>query len=138
MLRMVAWRVVLPVLRRTVAVRTLVDWMSPKRSRGQSGTAGPQPRVEVIRYFIANGGRLLISGNCLERGLLLYRFLSEANASPRLVLGVAKGDVRIEGHAWVELDGEPLADPTTARYVAVMLFEAGTDVRSLREQCEHA
>lgn len=136
-LRMMAWRIALPLLRRAVPVRTLVGWMSPKRSIAAGDTARQQ-RVDAIRYFIGYGGRVLVSTNCLERSLMLYRFLAEAGAAPRLVLGVTREDARVEGHAWVELDGEPLGDTTTGRFVPVMLFEAGTTVRSLREQCEHA
>lgn len=136
-LRMMAWRMALPLLRRTVPVRALVGWMSPRRPIGLSDAARRQ-RVDAIRYFIAQGGRLVVSTNCLERSLMLYRFLAEAGAAPRLVLGVTREDARVEGHAWVELDGEPLGDTTTGKFVPVMLFEAGTAVRSLREQCEHA
>jgi hypothetical protein len=135
--RMVAWRIVLPILRRTVPVRTLVRWMTPDRSAA-SGVDARRQRLEIIRYFLARGGRALISTNCLERSLLLYKILAEVDAAPRLVLGVARDQAGVDGHAWVEIDGQALGDATTGRFVAVMLFEAGATGRPLREQCEHA
>ena len=123
--RAFGWRLVLPILKHTVPLRTLARWMSA------TPAASPEPsavvrrvRVEAVRHLLAQGGRLVISGNCLERSLVLSRLLGEAGAAPRLVMGVNREGTTVGGHAWIELDGEPLADATTDRFLPVMVFGA--------------
>lgn len=48
--------------------------------------------------------------NCLERSLVMYRFLCLAGAEPQLALGVRKCGHTVDGHVWVVVDGQPLAD----------------------------
>jgi len=64
-------------------------------------------------------------GNCLERSLILYRYLARANADPRLVVGMGKPDEFI-GHVWVTVDGRPLLDSpeTLHAYTEVVRFGA--------------
>jgi Transglutaminase-like superfamily/Coenzyme PQQ synthesis protein D (PqqD) len=50
----------------------------------------------------------------LERGLVAYRYLSRAGASPELVVGVAKEMQGVHGHVWVTVDGRAVHDsPST-------------------------
>jgi hypothetical protein len=138
-LRAIAWRLVLPILKHVIPLRTLARWMSatpPASSRDLA--AARQLRVHALREMLVRGGRLVISGNCLERSLVLYRFLGEVGAAPGLVMGVNKEGAAVEGHAWIELDGEPLADETARRFVPVMVFEAGGSARPLLDQCASA
>jgi hypothetical protein len=51
------------------------------------------------------------SGNCLERSLVLYRYLSGAGADPELLVGVRRGEEEVRGHAWVTLHGAPVEEP---------------------------
>ena len=71
----------------------------------------------VARLSRASGG------NCLARSLVLYRYLSRADADPRLVVGMAKPDEYL-GHVWVTVDGRPLLEtPETLRgYEEVTTF----------------
>jgi hypothetical protein len=48
--------------------------------------------------------------NCLERGLVAYRYLARAGASPELVIGVAKSAQGVHGHVWVTIDGRAVHD----------------------------
>jgi hypothetical protein len=74
--------------------------------------------LEVVR----RGGRLLVSRNCLERSLVLYRCLSSAGAEPHLIVGVAKEQGVVAGHTWVELDGDPVDDSQSRNYERVAEF----------------
>ena len=62
-------------------------------------------------------------GNCLARSLVLYRYLSRADADPRLVVGMAKPD-QLLGHVWVTVDGRPLLETpeTLGSYTEVVSF----------------
>jgi hypothetical protein len=65
--------------------------------------------------------------HCVARSLLLYRELSRAGASPCLCVGLRKRDTAVEGHAWVELEGRPVAERDTgdARFEATCRFGRG-------------
>jgi hypothetical protein len=62
--------------------------------------------------------------DCLQRSLLLYRVLSRAGADPTLTVGFQQIDGRIQGHAWVAVDGRPLneSDANLARFTSALSF----------------
>lgn len=122
--RAIGWRLALPVLKYAVPLRTLARWMAAQPASAWSAESR-QARLASVRQLLTHGGRLVISGNCLERSLVLYRFLGEAGASPTLVMGLNRDDATVGGHAWVELDGEPVAAETVGQFVPVLTFGPG-------------
>ncbi len=114
----VGWLTVLPLLKRFVSLPRLARFMW---SRGSS--QGRRPEREQRAIAIVRGLSRSSGGNCLDRSLILYRFLSRANADPALVAGTGKsGD--FVGHAWVEVEGRPLLEnrQTLAQYVEMMRY----------------
>jgi len=113
-------RVLLPVLKRSLPIRVLSRWMwvAPR----EESHPRQRERVEQLRDFAANAGRVFVSTNCLERSLFFYRQLSRAGAAPTLILGASAAKARVAGHAWVEVDGAPFADTESAAYVPVVAF----------------
>ena len=66
-------------------------------------------------------------GNCLERGLVTYRYLSALNAEPVLVVGVSReSDRGVKGHAWVSVDGRPVGETAAEVAEFVRFMEFGT------------
>jgi hypothetical protein len=63
-------------------------------------------------------------GRCLQRSLLLYRFLSENSAAPPARHRREPNGGRVEGHAWVLVDDAPVGEPPSiARaFVPVAVF----------------
>jgi hypothetical protein len=115
------WRVSLPLLKRVLKVSTLARfmWSPPAVPLDERGR---RQRVELVRGVVTSAGRLLVSTNCLERSLVLYRLLSQADAQPALVLGARRGSPSVAGHAWVELGGEPVFEPDRDAYTAIVAF----------------
>jgi hypothetical protein len=104
-LRMSSWVLVLPLAKRVFPVERLARFMW----RDGRGLRIPEQESYVIRL----GCRLTrFSGsNCLERSLILYRYLGSGGADPTLVLGVGTGEGQQRlGHAWLVVDGAPLID----------------------------
>ena len=102
-------------------------------------TARPRARsVEShdIEAVLRIGGRLWrdSSAPCLERSVCVHRQLGLSGAEPQLVLGLASDH---RGHAWVELDGRALLEPSDPqrRFQELMRFDSAgtlltaTDVR---------
>ena len=96
-LRLLAWRLALAILKRTIPITTLVRWMARPTRSSKSDT---RRIVELVDWLYApRGDRDL--GNCLDRSLVLYRYLSRDEPGTRLVLGMRRGSSELEGHAWV-------------------------------------
>lgn len=123
---MLGWRLVLPVLKRALPLPRLVALMA------RGAPAAPDPRVEPERV-VRLARRLFrprIPGadNCLERSLLVFRYLLRAGAAPELVCGVERtGAAGVEGHAWVEAGGRPVTDAAeaVARFAPIVRFGPG-------------
>lgn len=118
-LRALGWRVSLPVLKYLLPIGTLTRlmWAKPRGGEGR-----PPGRPDAVLNAWRSGGRLLVSPNCLERSLLLYRLLSREGANPTIVFGVDRGTETVAGHAWVEIDGAVIHDTGTADYTRVATF----------------
>jgi hypothetical protein len=129
---MFAWSLVLPVLKYTVSLPRLVRLMGcrPGRERDR--------RVEgqIIRFAwaIYRARPRRNRDNCLERSLLVLRYLSRAGAEPRLRIGARRRD-EVLGHAWVVLDDRPLFESVTSLdgFVVLAEFADGRRVSSEAE-----
>jgi hypothetical protein len=91
---------------------------SPVVVRAPDGGA-PAPPARPVR--LARARRLarvvalaarhgVMSGNCLSRSLTLLDLMAREGLGGELRIGVRTGDVGIDAHAWVELDGRVLND----------------------------
>jgi hypothetical protein len=49
---------------------------------------------------------------CLQRSLMLYWLLNRRNLEPSLRIGVDKADAKLLAHAWVEINGQPIGEPS--------------------------
>ena len=105
---MLGWRLVLPILKRIVPLPTL--------ARAMRGRRGPRPEREerVVRLagWIYGSRRLTGRDNCLERSLVLYRYLCRTNVETRLIVGFREGERALEGHAWVAVGDRSLGAET--------------------------
>ena len=122
--RMLGWRIVLPVLKRAIPLRSLVRlmWSDARLPAGVSREA--VVRLAGVVYKPDPAGT---RGNCLERSLLVYRYLAQACSDPTLVVGVDPSDGGVRGHAWVLVDGRPVHDSAEflARQTPLVSFGAG-------------
>jgi hypothetical protein len=139
-----AWRIVLfaaavPLLLRLVRIDRLGDWIEPRREppAGDPRTSGEAYRATARRIDrLRQGGRPLVRSGCLVRGITLYRFLRRAGAPVTLHFGMGLIGMEMNagidadtadgfaGHCWVELAGEPFAEPRDPRplYVEMLRF----------------
>jgi hypothetical protein len=122
--RMLGWALVLPVLKFAVPLPRLVRfvWAGPRGTTPRCSER--EARIVALAQRVYRPGLRPDQGRCLQRSLLLYRFLSENSAAPRLVIGVSRTAGRVEGHAWVLVDDAPVGEPPNiARaFVPVAVF----------------
>jgi hypothetical protein len=112
--RMCLWRAVLPALKRRMSLSRLVRMMwagpgLPRRSRER------EARIAELASVVFRSEHRSRSGNCLERSLVLYRYLSAAGAEPELVVGLRPSGAAVRrGHAWITIGGSAVAETQDA------------------------
>lgn len=107
--RTTGWVVVLPVLKRVLPLPRLVRLMHrPPRLAARD----PARESEVVALLdrLYRYGRVPRRHNCLERSLIMYRYLSELAAEPALNIALARDRSSLTGHAWVVVDDHPVAE----------------------------
>jgi hypothetical protein len=55
-----------------------------------------------------------VGGTCLVRSFTLWALLLRRGSPARVQVGMRKRDGKIEGHAWVELSGQPVNESPEA------------------------
>ncbi|MGC4081797.1 MAG: lasso peptide biosynthesis B2 protein [Vicinamibacterales bacterium] len=125
--RIAAWCCVLRVLKHVMPLPRLVTLVRKSGSARQRDARQEQRIVTLARW----GSRLTqwsSDGDCFERALVTYRYLTAMNADPVFVVGLAPATAgRIQGHAWVVLDGVPLHDTKAALAEFEVMVSFGAD-----------
>jgi hypothetical protein len=128
--RMTAWAIALRVLKRVVPLARLTRAMW-RDSSSRKSPHGVEEIVALVRRA-CRLARLRRQTNCLERSLIGYRYLAAANASPRLVTGVRRVGQEVHGHAWVEVDGQPVLETREiGTFVPLVAFGKGGEREEL-------
>lgn len=125
--RMFAWSLVLPVLKHALPLPRLARLMWSERA----GERRPKQEAQVatLARWIYRLRPLAWRDNCLERSLLVYRYLSRSGAEPRLVVAVGLDDEGVAGHVWVTVDGEPVNDSRAGLQVFSPVVTFGAHAR---------
>jgi hypothetical protein len=125
-LRMVGWRAVLPLLKRRLSLGRLVRLMHAG-GKSHSPPEELQARIAELARVVYRSQHFSRRGNCLERSLVMYRYLSAAGADPELVVGMRRGEDALRGHAWVSVHGNPIEEPPDSLEGLVQIVAFGGD-----------
>ncbi len=124
--RMLTWAIALQVLRYLLSLPRLVQLMTRSAHARSRHDAADRQRVLALAHALY-GPLAPPDSGCLQRSLLIFRFLGETGASPRLVVGVRKVAGRVLGHCWVTVDGERVGEPADTSRDYSMIFESGSE-----------
>lgn len=124
-LRAITWLVVLPFLKRRLALPKLVRtvWTPPRKAARDP--VQERDVVALVRALYRLRG-VVADDNCLERSLVTYRLLARLSAEPTLIAGMRKDGADPRGHVWVAVDGEPVreSEALLRELVPIMSFDA--------------
>jgi hypothetical protein len=121
--------ILLRPLKHVVPLPVLVRLMRPRQPRDDRPHRDAIVR-ELATYLSRRGPiPFRAPGNCLERSLGAYRLLCSASADPHLVIGVRASSDGVDGHVWIELDGQLFGDDPArvAGYAPIASFNAHGD-----------
>ena len=126
--KVLLWALVLPGLKHVLSVRSLAAIMH-RPPRTISRDALHEGRIVTFARWGARLARWKRGGNCLERGLIAYRYLCVAGARPTLVVGVGRDVQGVIGHAWVLVDGRLVGEHQSSIQPYTPVFAFGPDGR---------
>jgi len=116
--RMAFWVVVVSLTVKFSSFPKLFKTLTPsERPRTLSGEKETQELLVRALDRVLRVDFLTFTTICWKRSAVLYRFLRLAGQPARLLVGVRKtSDGKLDGHAWVEIDGVPIAEKTMPQY----------------------
>lgn len=135
--RVFGWALVLPVLKHAIPVKSLASVMH-QGTRTISRDAARERQIVTFARWAARITRWRSGGNCLERGLIAYRYLCGAGARPTLVVGIGRIHTGVAGHAWVLVDGQLVGEPRSSVESYTPVFAFGPDGRLQTESPDSA
>jgi hypothetical protein len=108
MIQFWAWAAILRPLKHVFSFRWLVRVVQSRASMRLDAMR----MSEIVKYLSAiDRFPRRPPANCYERSLAAYRLLAKAGARPELRIGVRRPAAgRLDGHVWVLLDGQPVAE----------------------------
>lgn len=86
----------------------------PKVASRAAIPLGKKSRVDIdtLAWCVgAAAGTHMVFVRCLERSLTLQRLLRRQGVHAQLRIGVRSTEGSIEAHAWIEVEGRPIAEP---------------------------
>lgn len=108
------------VLRRQPSIHPTTQ--SPRR-----GDAGDEAAVirDAARMVDAAARYTPMSATCLPKSLVLQQLLRREGIETALRIGVRKAGAALDGHAWLEYRGVPVADPPSVHDCFTVLHADG-------------
>ncbi|MCS6327268.1 MAG: lasso peptide biosynthesis B2 protein [Nitrospira sp.] len=96
-----------------ISLKRLLHWLACKPSPDHKGEAS----IESVVYYLDRWLAILPyhpKGNCFPRALTLFFFACRAGLAVQFNCGVMKCDQRLEGHAWLMLNGRDFLEPSSS------------------------
>jgi len=120
--RMAAVAAWVPVLMRVTSLPRAMTVLDPGLGPRAAGATVLERHLRVAEGLFRDARRRLGS-NCMRRSLVLFRFLRRAGFGAEIVFGIKRGgDKGLDGHAWIELDGEPILEDGDPRAEFSVVF----------------
>jgi hypothetical protein len=122
--RMALWVSILSLLVKLRPLPRALELVSA-RSKGSSHEPPEETTQRLARAMdmLLRADLLVFKPICWKRAAVLHRFLALNGITSRIVFGVRKGPQgEIDGHAWLESDGEPILEATAPNYKVTYAF----------------
>jgi Transglutaminase-like superfamily len=121
----------LGVLKHVVSLQQLARWAWHDARNPRDADAERRVMVAVARLRQWFGH----DHDCLQSSLLLYRELSRLGANPTLTVGFRRQNDRLEGHAWIFLDGRAIPGGSSEQtFTSALHFGRGGMLVSGRDE----
>ena len=124
LLRMAWWVAVLSVTARCYSLPRALEIVAGKQNSGRrlNEAANREDLARAIDLLLS-ADFLIFKPICWKRAAVLHRYLSRNGTPTRIIFGVRnESDGKVDGHAWLEADGQPILETTPPDYVVTYSF----------------
>jgi hypothetical protein len=112
------WGAVLSVTARCYSLPRALAIVAGNRKTGTRSPASLEDLARAIDQLLSVDV-LIFKPVCWKRAAVLHRYLSQT----RIIFGVRnESDGKVDGHAWLEADGQPILETTPPDYVVTYTF----------------
>lgn len=97
---------------RVLSLKKVLHWLARKPARGAIGENG----IDDVAYYLDRWLSIFPyhpKGNCFPRALSLFLYARRAGLPVQFQCGVMKLNHRLEGHAWLMLNGRDFLEPSS-------------------------
>lgn len=142
-LRMAAWVSILSILVKLRPLPRCLQMVTARTQRvSQSSTKETERRLARAIDLLLGTDLLIFKPICWKRATILHRYLALNGIDTRIVFGVRKAaDGAVDGHAWLEVAGEPILETTIPNYKVTYAFPStdacDVELASLTNRIEH-
>ena len=122
--RMTLWVLGLRLLKHAASLPQLAKLADSGRKISAVGSSDSIERVVRLARLSTQLAGLRSGGGCYERALVTHRYLRLRNINSELVVGMARLDGSVRGHAWVVVNGTPIGESASSlnEFVPVARF----------------
>ena len=121
LLRMAWWVTVLSVTARYYSLPRALQIVAGNQNKSYDGKT--QDELARAIDLLLSADVLVFKPICWKRAAVLHRYLSRNGVPTRIIFGVRnEADGKVDGHAWLELNGQPILESTPPKYVVTYSF----------------
>lgn len=123
-LRMAVWVSILSILVKFASLPRALQVVSVKPSKSrQDLSADTEKRLAQAVDLLLGANLLIFKPICWKRAAILHRYLALNGIATRIMFGMRKGpEGKVDGHAWLEIAGNPVLEPTVPNYKVTYAF----------------
>ncbi len=124
MLRMAWWVAVLSVTARHYTLPRALQIVAGNQNRLKpSGSGRTQDELAGAIDLLLSADIFMFKPICWKRAAVLHRYLLRNGTPTRIIFGV-RNDIggKVDGHAWLEVNGKPILEKTPPEYVVTYSF----------------
>ena len=124
LLRMAWWVAVLSAAARCYSLPRALRIVAGNQNYVGASPEAPN-REDLARAIdlLLSADFLMFKPICWKRAAVLHRYLSRNGTKTRIIFGVRnESDGKVDGHAWLEADGQPILETTLPDYVVTYTF----------------
>jgi chloramphenicol 3-O-phosphotransferase len=122
LLRMAWWVVVLSAMARFYSLPRALEIVAGNQNRRSDATLNREELARAIDLLLS-ADVLMFTPVCWKRAAVLHRYLSRNGTPTKIIFGVRnESGGKVDGHAWLEADGQPILEKDPPNYVVTYSF----------------
>ena len=125
LLRMAWWIAVLSVTARCYSLPRALQIVAGNENSGSRSSEVSQEELARAIDLLLSADFLIFKPICWKRAAVLHRYLARSGTSTRIMFGVrSESSGKVDGHAWLEANGQPILENTQPDYLVTYSFPA--------------